>query len=464
MAAVNHFQVAVRCQPSSEEKAWRVQNDCIELPRTESDENTDTPRLSFAFDRVLTEEYSHAQFYETVIAPSVQRLIKGGTSNVAILTYGLPCTGKTHTVFGTSGQTRVKPEARGVIMRCGEQLFRELGEATDTTSRVVATFCHLFESEEGRKSRVADLFDMKKRDLELTEDTSALQFSIPDLTEQSVTSPQDILGLVEKGYLMRNATGCVKEPVRNLKPAMKNSVSQPLQQYRPHSSHAIFTLKCERLRKGQNEVLISQIIVVDPAGKGIEQIHSGEITCSDSGIKVLHSILNALSESSPSTAAVNTLFPQSSLTKLIKPSLGGNCDTILIGNVCLKECAVDLTSKCLQVLSESRKIKNSARVVTIPLDQSALEKCLQESEKARAEIMQALGIETLGKRIEIIGDKEIKIDDSMYEDVSSSVLSLAKQLITIESQLIQDGEPMQKSTNRYTVLLLIKHAVSCCYC
>ena len=451
MAAVNHLQVAIRCQPSSEEKAWRVRNDCIELPRTESDENTDIPRLSFAFDRVLTEDYSHEQFYETVIASSIRKLVKGESSNVAILTYGLPCTGKTHTVFGTSGQTRVKPEARGVIMRCGEQLFRELGEATGTTSRVVATFCHVFEYEEGRKSRIADLFDMKKRDLEIVEDSNTLQFSIPDLTEQSVTSPQDILGLVEKGYLMRNATGCVKELVR--KPAMKfNTTSQPLQQYRPHSSHAIFTLKYEQLQKGHNEVLVSQITIADLAGKGIEQIHS-KTSCSDSGIKVLHNVFNTLTETGSSTVAVNALFPQSSLTKLIKPSLGGNCDTILIGNVCLKECSVDLTTKCLQVLSESRRIKNFTKVVKVPVNQSALGKCLQESERMKAEITQKFGTDTVAKRIEIIGDKGVKIDDSLYEDVSSSVLNLAKQVISTESQLIQDGEPMQKSTSRYTVLL-----------
>lgn len=444
MAAINHFQVAIRCQPSSEEKAWRVQNNCIELPQSESDKNTDTPRLSFAFDRVLTEDYSHAQFYEAVIAPSVQRLTKGDTSNVAVLTYGLPCTGKTHTVFGTS---QVMPEARGVIIRCGDQLLRELGEAADTTSRVTATFCHLFESEEGRKSRVADLFDTKKRDLEITEDLNTFQFSIPDLTEESVTSPQDILGLVKRGHLMRNATGCIKEPER--KPAIKfNASSQPRQQYRPHSSHAIFTLKCERLQKGQNEVLVSQIIIADLAGKGIEQIHS-ENTCSDSGIRFLHGILSGLPKSGSSTAAaVDALFPQSCLTKLVKPSLGGNCDTILIGNVCLKECSVDLTSKCLQVLSESRRIKNSVNVVKIPVDRSALGKCLEEGEKARAEITQELGIDSLAKRIEIIGDKEVKIDDSLYEDVSPSVLNLAKQVITTESQLIHDGEPMQKSTNR----------------
>ena len=454
MAAKNQIQVAIRCQPSSEEKAWRVQNNCIELPQTESDENTDTPRLSFAFDRVLTEDYSHAQFYEAVIAPSVRRLLKGETSNVAILTYGLPCTGKTHTVFGTSGQTRVKPEARGVIMRCGEQLFRELGEATDTTSRVTATFFHLFESEVGRKSRVADLFDMKKRDLEITEDLGGgggtLQFSIPDLTEQNVTSSQDILGLVEKGYLMRNATGCVKDPGRKPAAMKFNATSQPLQQYRPHSSHAIFTLKCQRLEKDQNEVLFSQIIIADLAGKGIEQIHS-ENTCSDSGIKILHGILSTLSAtvSSMAAAPVDAIFSQSCLTKLIKPSLGGNCDTILVGNVCLKECSMELTSKCLQVLSELRRIKNSAKAVKIPVDQSALGKRLQEGEKARAEITQKFGIDALAQRIEIIGDKGIKIDDSIYEDISSSVLNLAKQVISAESQLIHKGEPMQKSTNRY---------------
>ena len=427
-----------------------MRNDCIELPREETDANTDTPQLSFSFDRVLTEDYSHAQFYETVIAPSIQRLVKRESSNVAVLTYGLPCTGKTHTVFGTSGQTRVKPEARGVIMRCGEQLFRELNETTDTSSRVVATFCHVFESEEGRKSRVADLFDMKKRDLEIVEGSSTqLQFSIPDLTEQTVTNPQDILGLVEKGYLMRNATGCVKEMVRKPMVKFNTAASQPLQQYRPHSSHAIFTLKCEQLQEGRNEVLVSRIIIADLAGRGIEQIHS-ENTCLDSGIKVLHNVLKALTGEGSPAAAANVLFPQSSLTKLLKPNLGGNCDTILIGNVCLKASSLDSTKKCLHLLSESRRVKNFSKIVKIPVDQSTLRKCLKEGERARTEITQKLGIDTVAKRIEIIGDKGIKIDDSLYEDISSSVLDLAKQVVSTESQIICDGEPMQKLTSRYT--------------
>lgn len=444
--ADNHFQVVIRCRPSAEEKVWKVRGDSLELP-LEGTDASDRPNLSFIFDRVLLEDYSHAQFYDQAIAPLVKRLTKGQCSNVAILTYGLPCTGKTHTVFGTSGQTRVKADARGVIMRCGQQLFSELSDTPNTTSRVVATFCQVFESEDGRKSRVADLFDMKKRDLEFVEESShAFQFSIPTLTQQCVTSPQDILGLVEKGYLMRNATGCVKEPAK--KPMEKSSgrISQPLQQYRPHSGHAVFTLTCEQLQEGRNEVMVSRIIVADLAGRGIEQIHS-ETTCSDSGIKILHEVLETLTEKG--LAAATTLFPQSSLTKLLKPSLGGNCDTVIIGNVCLKESSVNSTRKCLQVLSESRKIKNFVKVVKIPVHQSTLGTCLELGEKARAEITQKLGIDTTVKQVEVIGDKGIKVDDLVYEDMSSSILNLAKQVVSAESQLVRDNGPMQKPPNRY---------------
>ena len=440
----NHFRVAIRCQPSAEEKAWRVRNNTIELPREEHDADC-APQLSFTFDAVLTESFSHAQFYETVVAPLVQRLVKGESSNVAIMAYGLPCTGKTHTVFGTSGQTRMKPEARGVIMRCGEQLFQELKKSPNTTSRVVVSFCHVFESEEGKKSRVADLFDMKKRDLEIVEEPDTLRYSIPTLTEQSVTSPQEVLGLIEKGYLMRNATGCVKEPIR--KPAVKlGAVAQPpLQQYRAHSSNAIFTLTCEQLQDGANEVTVSRITVVDLAGRGIEEVHS-EDKCSDIGIKTLHEILMVLSTEGTSSAAT-TLYPKSCLTKLLKPYLGGNCDTVLIGNVCLKGSSMDMTKQCFQMLSDSRKIKNYPRIVKVPLDQSALHIRLEEGERTRAEIMEMLGISTTVKKIEVIGDKEVKIDGSLQEDASIALLNLAKQAISSESQLVRDGEPLQKPSS-----------------
>ena len=406
----------------------------LELPAESAGEDGG----SFSFDRVLTEQYTHAEFYDSVIAPSIQRLLKGESGHVAVLTYGLPCTGKSHTVFGTSGQTRVRPEARGVAMRCGEQLFREL--SSNTTSRVVASFYHVFESEEGKRSRVADLFDMKKRDLEIVEEPTTHLYSIPALTEQSITSTQELLGLVEKGYLMRNATGCVKDSAR--KPAVKfGSVSTPpLQQYRQHCSNAVFTLKCEQLPEGEDEVVVSHITVVDLAGVGIEQIHS-ENSCSDSGIKTLHQILKQ-----GDTAAA--LCAQSSLTKLLKPCFGGNCDTIVVGNVSLKCSAVDLTRKCLQTLSAMRNVKNLVRVVKIPVGESELGKCLEEGEKARRDITEKLGMVTTVKAVEVVGEREVKLDDAMHEDMSSSLLNLAKQVISAESQLIRGREPMQKSVNR----------------
>ena len=107
------------------------------------------------------------------------------------------------------------------------------------------------------------------------------------------------------------------------------------------------------------------------------------------------------------------------------------------------------TRKCLQVLSESRKIKNFVKVVKIPVHQSTLGTCLELGEKARAEITQKLGIDTTVKQVEVIGDKGIKVDDLVYEDVSSSILNLAKQVVSAESQLVRDNGPMQKPPNGY---------------
>ena len=165
----------------------------------------------------------------------------------------------------------------------------------------------------------------RRENLEIVDSSSSFCCFVPGLTEQVVTSSQDVLRLVEKGYLMRNATGCLKELPKKL---TLISHAQPLQQYRPHCSHAVFTFKIEHLRRGENEVYTSQISLVDLSGQGIEQLHSDTSNHNfDSGIDVLHKVLATSSEKGFSAAS--SLHSKSSLTKLLKHSLGGKLSNIV---------------------------------------------------------------------------------------------------------------------------------------
>ena len=336
-----HFRVAIRCCPSEEEKAWKVEGERVQLA-------AGTGFEPCSFDHVLTEGEGHAELYERAVSPLIASALEG--RDVYVMAYGLPRTGKTHAVFGSSGQVRMRREARGIVARIGQQVFDAV--SSDRVCRVSATFCHVFED-----GRVADLFDSRRRRLDVVEDRSTKTFSIPALTEHPVSSPLDLTRLAEKANLMRNASGCRKAQAKPA--ASRTPASPPPPPYKPHCSHAVISVVVERL-KGEGEdgekVARSQITVVELAGHSIGLVQAGQ-PCPDSGIETLQQILTTLPARGIVAAA--SLFPQSSLTKLLKPCLGGNSEALLVGTLSLSETAVESTTRCLQVCMYSSS-QNSA--------------------------------------------------------------------------------------------------------
>lgn len=423
-----HFRVVVRCRPSAEEKAWKLGGNSL---RREGED------VTFTFDNVFSDVVSHAELYEKSVAPLVASALQG--NNVAVVAYGLPCAGKSHTVFGTAGQTRIKQEARGVIVRCGQQLFDALAKEQrgSSVSRITATFCHVFED-----GRVADLFNTQKRSLDISGNPCTLLYSVSGLTEHSVTSGEEVMRLVEKGYLMRNATGCCREnPDRRLPPT-----TRPLQQYRTHCSHAVFTFTIEYLNKtvldsGAKLASTSHITVVDLAGKSIEALHSGVI-CSDSGIETLHKIITTLPKDG--TVATANLYPKSGLSKLLKPCFGGNCCTVIIGTISLSESSAPNTKKCLEILESARKIKNYSKPVHTPLQQTTLGKLLQEAENLKAQVAHNLQVTASVTSWEVVSESAVKINGTLHSPLSSSCQELLKKIDTVEVQLVHGGKPVRK--------------------
>ena len=429
-----HFSVVVRCKPSAEEKSWKSGATSLEYA------GEDGAPLKLDFDRVFTEGSSHAELYEQSVASHVASALQGG--NVAVVAYGLPCSGKSHTIFGTSGQSRIKKEARGVITRCGQQIFDALQKEDHSgpVYRITTIFYQVFED-----GRVADLFDTKRRNLDVSENLTTMVYTIPNLTEHVVSSPHDVLRLVEKGYLMRNASGCTREQ----KGAVKSPPTQPLQQYRQHCSHAVFRFTIEQSSQESSttkEITISHITIVDLAGKNIESFHKGE-PCSDDGVETLHRLLTILPDGG--IVAASTHFPKSNLTKVLKSCFGGNCRTTIIANVCLNESSAALTRNCLELLQATRKIKNFSKVVTVPLAQSKLGKCLEETDSLKTEVGKKLQISSPIDSWERESDSLIKINGSSYDRLSGSCQDLVKRIAAVEAQLIFAGRPIKQATTRY---------------
>ena len=325
-----HFHVVVSCCPSEEEKVWRVGENSL---------LSSTDGKTYAFDQVLTESGGHSELFGKSVSPLIESALEAG-HDAFVVAYGLPRTGKTHAVFGPSGQARIQRETRGLVARIGQQVFDTV--SGDSVSKISASFCHVFED-----GRVMDLFDSRRRRLDVVEDRSntASLYSVPSLATHPVCSSLDLARLTEKANLMRNASGGRRD-------SSAHAARGPqTHSYKPHSSHVFISMTVERLRgrgtkeKGQ-QVSVSHITVVDLAGHNIGLVQSGQ-PCPDSGIYTLYQIMTTL----PAHGIVATagLFPNSSLTKLMKPCLGGNSTTLLIGTVSLSEISLESTKRCLKV-------------------------------------------------------------------------------------------------------------------
>ncbi len=427
--------VVVRCKPSGEENAWKVDGNSLRYAENE------VGSAPLAFDHVFSEASSHADLYDTAIAPIISSALQG--ENVSVLSYGLPNTGKSHTVFGTAGQTRIRAEARGVITRCAQQLFSALQDGLGdkgAVTRVTATFCQVFQD-----GRVADLFDTRKRNVEVAGPSAATSlYSLPGLTEETVTCQQDALRLVEKGYLMRNATGCVREAARKI--TLGASSSKPLQQYRPHCSHALFTYNLEHWEGRSAEmVVVSHVTVVDLAGRGILELLSS-FPCSDPGLNVLQQILTVLPREGMSSTT--PLFPQATLTKLLQGSLGGNSHTVLITAVSLGESTVIDTRQCLELAESARKIRNFCKPTTVPLTQSALGRSLEKARSLRSSLAGRLQVSLPVDTWEVVSAGVARVNGTKYDQLTSSTQNLLRKLSSVEGNLLYDGKPGKKSNDQ----------------
>lgn len=445
-----HFAVALRCKPSPGSKAWRVDGSSlhrVEAAATgaaEQEAEEEEKAAVAGFDHVFAEEDGHVDVYERAVAPLVEGCLQSG-AHAGLVMYGLPCAGKTHTAFGTSGQLRVKQEARGVIVRCGQQLLEAMeGEKRrGKLFRLTATFCHVFAD-----GRVADLLDTKKRDLGVFEDRTTALYSVPNLTETNVSTVMDVVRLVEKGYLMRNATSCMKSAAGSSKLALRAPATQPLQQYRQHTSHALFRFYMEQanVHPRGDSVRVVKVAIVDLAGQPIEQ-HHREAVCSDSGIETLHSILRRLP--TEGIVAVASLFSKSNLTKLLKQCFGGNCRTLLLGNVCLTtESSASAEDKCLQLLQLARGIRNYSKPVLIPADQSALGKILMETDSLKNLATEKLGLSAPVESWEVLSEGNVKVNDHLYSynELTASCKDLVGKIASLENGIIEGGKSMAKQS------------------
>ncbi|KAG0513452.1 hypothetical protein BDA96_10G103400 [Sorghum bicolor] len=282
------------------------------------DESLTNPKKDYEFDRVYGPHIGQGELFLDV-QPFVQSALDG--YNISIFAYGQSCSGKTHTLEGSSHD-------RGLYLRSFEELF-DLSNS-DTTS--TAHFNFYFTA--------CELYNDQVRDL---------------LSESSSTVPKVRMGVQESFVEL------VQEKVENplefsaaLKIALQNrSVNSP----KAMVSHLIITIHIHYRNYVTGEHLYSKLSLVDlPASECLLEEDANRDNVTD----FLHvsKSLSALGDAFASLSAKKepVLSGNSRITQILADSLGSSSKILLIVHV--SPSASNL-SRTLSTLSFSARARNA---------------------------------------------------------------------------------------------------------
>ncbi|GAX74811.1 hypothetical protein CEUSTIGMA_g2258.t1 [Chlamydomonas eustigma] len=282
----------------------------------------------YVFDRIFDADARQDDIFEEVGKPAVEHVLNG--YNACCFAYGQTGSGKTHTMFGGDW------EARGLIPRAAEYLFKTVEEMQDRGSAKLSVFVSFLEiyleqvkdlgyfastGSTEKKKAGPGFATVDPTNLDIYEDTSGLTL-VKDLTYIPVQSALEVLDLLKAGLSMRQvaATG-------------QNDVSS--------RSHTVFTLSIVQHRDKQQPIT-GRLHLIDLAGsERLDKSHSEgarltETKSINKSLTALGKVVMALGAAQSysgdlsGTSSHHIPFRDSKLTRLLKDSLQGNCHTSVL--------------------------------------------------------------------------------------------------------------------------------------
>ncbi|NWZ48728.1 KIF9 protein, partial [Haliaeetus albicilla] len=291
---------------------------------------------SFRLDGVL-HNTSQELAYETVAKKLVSEALTG--YNGTIMCYGQTGAGKTYTMTGATAEYK----HRGIIPRAIQQVFKATAHSVDPFITVRISYLEIYNE---------TLFDLLST--MTSNGTSDMQMAVVDcpqgvyvkgLSIHSVSHEEDALNLLFEARKNKYYTSSDSEHTLN-----KNS----------SRSHCIFTIYIESRFRVFSDVkcINSKINLIDLAGSerlsktGSEGQVLKEATYINKSLSFLEQIIIALAD--PKRDHIP--FRQSKLTHVLKDSLGGNCNTVLVANICGEAVHVEETLSSLRFATRMKWI------------------------------------------------------------------------------------------------------------
>uniref|UniRef100_A0A663M6A2 Kinesin-like protein n=1 Tax=Athene cunicularia TaxID=194338 RepID=A0A663M6A2_ATHCN len=277
---------------------------------------------SFRLDGVL-HNTSQELAYETVAEKLVSEALIG--YNGTIMCYGQTGAGKTYTMMGATADYK----HRGIIPRAIQQVFR----ASAHSVRVRISYLEIYN--ETLLDLLSPTMSSRNCDVPMAVVDCPQGVYVKGLSIHSVSHEEDALNLFFEGETNR----AIAEHTLN-----KNS----------SRSHCIFTIYIEvrsRFRVFSDVKCVnSKINLIDLAGsERLSKTRSeGQVLKEAMYINKSLSFLEQLIIALADPKRDHMPFRQSKLTHVLKDSLGGNCNTVLVANICGEAAHVEETLSSLR--------------------------------------------------------------------------------------------------------------------
>ncbi|XP_076939430.1 kinesin-like protein KIN-14A [Bidens hawaiensis] len=320
LTAKGNIKVFCRTRPLFEDEGPSVVEfpDDFTIRVNTGDDTVSNPKKDYEFDRVYGPHIGQAEVF-TDVQPFVQSALDG--HNVSIFAYGQTCSGKTHTMEGSSHD-------RGLYARCFEELFDVSNSDTTSTSRF-----NFFVT-------IVELHNEQTHDLLLEAESGLSKVrmgsldSFVDLVQEKVDNPLEFSKLVKKALSSRSGD------ITKI-----------------NSSHLIITIHIyyDNLITGEN--IYSKLSLVDLAGSqslGLEDENGEQTTDMLHVMKSLSALGDVLASLTSNKEDVP--YENSMLTKVLADSLGGSSKTLLIVNISPN---ISNLSETLSSLNFSARARNT---------------------------------------------------------------------------------------------------------
>ncbi|XP_052141017.1 kinesin-like protein KIN-8A [Oryza glaberrima] len=374
-AAGSRIMVFVRLRPMSRKEKDAGSRSCVKIVNkkdvylTEFASETDYLRLKrvrgrhFCFDSSFPDATTQAEVYSTTTSDLVEAVLQG--RNGTVFCYGATGAGKTYTMLGTM-------ESPGVMVLAIKDLFTKVRQRShDGNHSIQLSYLEVY------NETVRDLLS-PGRPLLLREDKQGTVAA--GLTHYRAYSTDEVMKLLQQGNQNRTT-----EPTRvNETSSRSHAILQVIVEYRSIDGGSIVTR-------------VGKLSLIDLAGSERALATDQRTQRSIEGANInrsllaLSSCINALVEGKK-----HIPYRNSKLTQLLKDSLGGSCNTVMIANISPSNLSFGETQNTLHWADRAKEIKTKAlttaneevlRVTDSETDQAKL---VLELQKENSELRQQL--------------------------------------------------------------------------